>query len=292
MRRVLASLVLGAVAATLLVGCGSDAKTSTDDGAFAYDSGADLDVQDKGHVTSGGLIVRDLSFATPSGRVGAFLVTPKQADHLPAVIYLHGAGGDRTSMLGPAFGLAAHGAAALLITAPSSVTARTGASAEARLHDYRDSVVDDVVAVRRGIDVLAHRPEVDASRIGFVGWSAGARTGAIVAGVEPRLQGTVLMSAGSNDVDAYVQQAPASLRKELRRTLDEVDPLRWIARADAASLLLQNGRHDTVVPRSALDAMIAAAPRGTALRWYDAGHALNDRAYNEHLQWLQARLGF
>jgi len=293
MRGVIASFVVGVAALTLAAGCGGGGSDQAPtEGVFAYDHSADLGAQDNGHVTSGGLVVRDLSFATPSGQVSAFLVTPKNAEHLPAVIYVHGAGGDRTTMLGPAVGLAAHGAAALLITAPSSVTARHGKGAVARLHDYRDTVVADVVAVRRAIDLLAQRPEVDASRIGYVGWSAGARTGAIVAGVESRLHGIVLMSAGSSNVDTYVQQAPASLRGELRRTLDEIDPLRWIAKADAASLLLQAGRRDRVVPRPALDAMITAAPKGTALRWYDAGHELNDQAYAEHLQWLQARLGF
>ena len=292
MRRVLGILILGVVTLSLVAGCGNDTKKAADDGVFAYDPSAELDLQDIGHVTSGGLVVRDLSFATPSGRVVAFLVAPLQAKALPAVIYLHGAGGDRTSMLGQAFGLAAHGAAALLLTAPSSVTAASGKSPVAKLHDYRDSVVADVIAVRRAIDVLSERPEVDPKRIGFIGWSAGARTGAIVAGLEPRLHGVVLMSAGSTDVGAYVDKAPASLRKELRQTLDDIDPLRWIAKADVASVFLQNGSHDTVVPRSALDAMIAAAPKGTALRWYDAGHALNDQAYTEHLEWLQARLGF
>lgn len=284
------ALVALVSAAALVTGCGGGEKA--DSGPFGYDASADLATEDTGHVTSSGLVIRDLSFAIPSGRVQAFLVEPEKADHVPAVVYLHGAGGDRTSMLTPALALAANHAAALLLTAPSSVAPVSGGDAEARLHDYRDSVVSDVVAVRRAVDLLAERPEVDPSRIGFVGWSSGARTGAIAAGVEPRLAATVLMSAGSVDVGSYVDQAPAPLRDELRATLDEVDPLRWVAHANPDGLLLQNGTKDQVVPRTALEAMVKAAPKGTAVRWYPAGHALDDAAYTEHLEWLRARLGF
>ncbi len=284
------TLIAIVVATALLAGCGDDKQAER--GPFAYDASADLAVEDAGHVNSSGLVVRDLSYATPGGRVQAFLVEPQKEEHVPAVIYLHGSGGDRTSMLTQALALASNHVAALLITAPSSQAPVGGSDAETRLRDYRDSVVADVVAVRRAVDLLSERPEVDPDRIGLVGWSAGARTGALVAGVEPRLAAAVLMSAGSVDVDSYVDQAPAGLRDQLRTTLDEVDPLRWIGHAAADGLLLQNGTKDQVVPRSALQAMVAAAPKGTLVRWYPAGHELNDTAYSEHLEWLRARLGF
>jgi len=283
-------LVTLVAAIALLAGCGGDGSSAQ--GPFAYDASASLAVEDTGHVSSSGLAIRDLSYATPTGRVQAFLVEPQREDRLPAVIYLHGAGGDRTSMLDQAVALAADHVAALLLTAPSSEAPVAGGDPEARLHDYRDSVVADVVAVRRAMDLLDARTEIDPEHIGLVGWSAGARTGAVVAGVEPRLAAAVLMSAGSADVDSYVDRAPAGLRDELRATLAEVDPLRWIAHATAGKLLLQNGTKDEVVPRAALEAMVAAAPKGTLVRWYPAGHALNDTAYREHLEWLRTRLGF
>lgn len=278
------------MAGVLLAGCGGGSQSAQ--GPFAYDRSADLAVIDSGHVTSAGVVIRDLSYATPAGRVQAFLVEPQHEARVPALIYLHGGGGDRTSMLDQALAAAANHVAALLLTAPSSETPVVGADAETRLRNYHDSVVTDVVAVRRAVDLLAARPEVDPERIGFVGWSAGARTGAIVAGVEPRLAAIVLMSAGSADVDSYVAKAPADIRDDLRETLAEVDPLRWITHAHAARLLLQNGTTDDIVPRSALEAMVEAAPKGTLVRWYPAGHELDDTAYSEHLEWLRQLLGF
>jgi dienelactone hydrolase len=147
-----------------------------------------------------------------------------------------------------------------------------------------------VIAVRRGIDLLRRRPDVDASRIGFVGWSAGARTGAILAGVEPRFHAVVLMSGGASPISSYAARAPASLRPAIRRYLGAVDPLRYVRRASPSRLLLQDGRRDQVVPRSALAAMARAAPRGTTVRWYDADHGLNASAYRDQLTWLAQKL--
>jgi predicted esterase len=73
--------------------------------------------------------------------------------------------------------------------------------------------------------------------------------------------------------------------------MSSIDPLAYIHRADPQSLLIQEGRQDGVIPRAAIDALIAAAPKGTEVRWYDADHSLGPQAYEEHLDWLQDRLG-
>jgi predicted esterase len=207
------------------------------------------------------------------------------------VIYLHGSGGDRGQFVVPATWLAARHAIGLVITAPSA-TARSVASSSpaARLSQQVRLEERDVIAVRRGIDLLRRRADVDPSRIGFVGWSAGARAGAILAGVEPRLRTLVLMSGGATPISVYAARAPASLRPTIRRYLTIVDPLRYVGRANPPGLLLQDGRRDQVVPRSALDAVVAAAPKGTTVRWYDADHGLNAKAYHDQLAWLTRKL--
>jgi hypothetical protein len=80
------------------------------------------------------------------------------------------------------------------------------------------------------------------------------------------------------------------LRSTVRRYLTIVDPLRYVGRATGSGLLLQDGRRDQVVPRSALEAMATAAPRGMTLRWYDADHGLNAKAYHDQIEWLVQKL--
>ena len=186
--------------------------------------------------------------------------------------------------------MAARGVIALTITMPEgSIPAQ--ASARQRLAAERRAAVGTVVAARRAVDVLEALPEVDRKEIGLVGWSAGARFGAILAGVEPRIRALDLFSGGSSSVSEYAALAPAELRAALRRELGAVDPLRWVAHARPGSILLQDGRNDEVVPRKALQALAKAAGGAAEVRWYDQAHAPSRAAYADQLDWMAAKLG-
>jgi len=71
--------------------------------------------------------------------------------------------------------------------------------------------------------------------------------------------------------------------------LGSVDPLASVARARPGSLLLEDGTRDAIVPHSALENMIHAAPRGTVVRWFNAAHELNTAAYRTAFAWLLRR---
>jgi dienelactone hydrolase len=59
----------------------------------------------------------------------------------------------------------------------------------------KDGIVQEVVEMRRGIDFLLSREEIDSSRLGYVGFSWGGSLGAIFSAVERRVGSFVLMSA-------------------------------------------------------------------------------------------------
>jgi dienelactone hydrolase len=138
--------------------------------------------------------------------------------------------------------------------------------------------------------VLRSLPFVDPKRIGYLGWSAGARTGALVAAAEPRLRALVLLSAGAAPISAYTAAAPPTLRPQVRQELGSVDPIRYVARARPGSLLLEDGRRDSIVPHTALLNIVRAAPRGTLVHWYDAPHELDRAAYRDAFAWLTRKL--
>ena len=127
-------------------------------------------------------------------------------------------------------------------------------------------------------------------RIGYVGWSAGAKTGAFVAASDSRVDALALLSAGADPLSAFVAHAPAEIRADVRRALGPVDPLGAIRRARPGTLLLEDGRADRVVPRAALRNVIRAAPTGTTVRWYGAGHELAPQAYLDAFDWLAGKL--
>ena len=283
------ALLLVSLLALVGAGCGGG---DAGDGTFAYDAEASLALeQGAPRERSAPLEARPVSFASGSGRVQGYLVAPPDREGpLPAVVYLHGSGGDRSQLLPFASWLAARGAVALTLTLPSvRMRPPGGLTAEETLRWQGDTIVADVVAVRRAFDVLAADERVDPERLGLVGWSFGGRLGALVAGVDDRVRATVLMSAGAAPVSEYVAAAPAELRDDVEATLTPIDPLTRIGEAEG-EILLQAGRSDSVVPRDALQALAAAAPERASLRWYAAEHELDDRARREQLDWLAERL--
>lgn len=284
-------LLLAAVVASA-VGCGGSGGTRTDTSPFAYDAEAPLHYVDRGRINHDyPIAVRDVSFALPGGKkVDGLLVVPPGQGPFPGVVYLHGSGGDRTELLVPATWLAARGVVALTITSPTSAYSSSAPPSE-KLRAERAAAVQRVTVARRGADVLRSLPMVDDDRLGLVGWSDGARTGAIVAGVDRRFVAFDLLAGGSSPVAAYAAQAPEDLRPVIERELGAVDPLRWIAAAPAGSVLLQNGRRDEVVPRPALDALVRAAGDAAEVRWYDQGHEPGPKELGDGLDWMAAMLG-
>ncbi|HEY7691579.1 MAG TPA: acetylxylan esterase [Gaiellaceae bacterium] len=282
-------------------GCGGSARESQQaqparparPSPFAYDASRPLAFRDAGRVNDPyPIAVDDVSYATPAGRVAAYLAQPSRGTKLPAVIFLHGSGEGRERFLLPAVWVAGRRAVGMTLTLPSSSAGAPprGLTPAQTLARNQRIFAADVVAVRRAVDVLRSLPRVDPNRIGLVGWSLGARVAAVTAGVEPRIHAVVLMSGGSLPVSAYVAQAPAALRPQVRSSLSQIDPLRWIARARPGSVLLQDGRQDEIVPRAALVALQKAAPRGSVVHWYPAGHDLNAQVYRDQLAFLAKKL--
>lgn len=286
--RALWVLVVALALGLALAGCGG---SDVEEGPFGYDASQPLAFADAGVVDPNyPLAVHDVSYAVGQSRIEAFLVVPPGDGPWPAAVYVHGSGSDRLSMLGPATWLAARGAVTLAISAPSGSAGGEGVGLE-RLTQHRKLEVADVVAVRRAVDLLRARNDVDPDRIAYIGWSAGARTGSILAGIEPRLHSLVLIAPGAAPVSEFVDAASPEDRDAVRDLMSSIDPLAYIARADAKRLLIQEGENDAVIPRTAIDGLIDAAPDGTEVRWYPADHALGPEAYEEHLDWLQERLG-
>ena len=278
----------------LLAGCGGDSESEVP-GPFDYDRDAALEFEDKGRVNRNYPIeIRDVSYASPGGDedVTAYLVKPPGDGPFPGVILAHGAGGDRRQMVVQATWLAGRGAVALVVDSPFArnpgIQFPEGIPG---LRVERDLIVKNVQELRRAVDVLEEHGGAEDEKIGYIGYSAGARAGAILSGNEDRVDAYVFLSGGSAPVSEVTKAAPPDVRSDVAAILTEVDPLRHIREAAPAKLRFQNGRRDEVVPRAALLAMYRAASKPKTIRWYDAAHEPTAAVYRDTLSWLTRELG-
>jgi dienelactone hydrolase len=281
--------LLACFAVLILAACGGSDNAAPEDPIYAYDRSEPIGLEDAGVANSEYPIkIHDVSFDGGKERVPAFLLKPPGKGPFPAVIYLHGQGGDRVEMIYTASWLAARRAVALTVESPYSPNREIELGpGVAGLRKERDRTVQGVVELRRAVDLLQSLPEVDDDRIGFVGYSAGARTGAILAGVEKRIGAFVFMSGGEDSVDEFMRLVDEGDRDKVRPLLEATDGLKYISQASPSKLFFQAGRKDEVVPRDALETLMKAGSQPKKIAWYDAGHSLSiPKAQRDQLAWL------
>jgi dienelactone hydrolase len=264
---------------------------------YKYDSGSPVGLRDKGLLKFSKpypVKFHDISYLSPKGGyVPGYLVTPPGKGPYPGVILLHGTGEDRSTLLSTASWLAARGMVALTIDAADSRPRPSGLQTGGRLKQQRDVAVQTVLDARRGVDLLHQLPQVgENSPVGFLGFSAGAKTGAVLSGVEPRLKAVVLVSAGAPSLKKVVDQAPKNAKPTVTAMLGATDPARFIGR-DAAPLLIQIGKKDEFVPQGDLQAVVDAAPKSAVVKRYDGTHDLfrTKAAVHDMLAFLSTKLG-
>ena len=155
--------------------------------------------------------------------------------------------------------------------------------------------------LRRAIDVLQARPDVDDNRIGFVGNSYGGMIGALLVGVDPRLKAAVLSTAGGGwvtfhtstlQLNQFLNQVPCATRSTWFQAMVPIEPIRYISNSTTTSLLFQIAQLDDVVAQDDAMALYNAAGGAKEVRVYNAGHPLNLEALSERFEWLREQLGF
>ena len=273
---------------------------------FTYEPALPLNVKEMHVEEKDGVRIHDISYQSPKGgRVTAYLVVPAGPQRkFPAVLFMHARPGSRNNFLEEALALAKAGAVSLLIDAPFS---RPGESKRdfdpsvTRPDVDRDIYIQTVIDLRRGVDLLLSRADVDPKRIGFVGHSYGAHTGAILAGIEKRIRAYVIM-AGAPSLTEFLRTStiPAivktrdSLTKAQQEnyfnTLADVDPINYIGHVAPSALFFQFGKTDGYPSEEKARFYSEKASKPKLIKFYAAGHALNDEAKRDRAAWLRKQL--
>jgi fermentation-respiration switch protein FrsA (DUF1100 family) len=138
-------------------------------------------------------------------------------------------------------------------------------------------------AVREAEDAvtgMSGQHDVDAARIGVVGYSLGGFLALMAAAEDPRLRVITLAAAGDlPDATPY-----AALIRSI------VDPPRAAKRLDGRPLLMVNGRRDTTTRPPQAERLFAAALEPKTMLWYPGGHWPPDATIDKAAEWTATRL--
>src|SRR5882762_475688 len=166
---------------------------------FDYDQKAPLNIKQIGVQRRATATIYDITYASPKGGVvPAYLVVPKGRGPFAAVIWGHwcwqnSSMRNRREFLDEAVAMAQTGVVSLLTDHPMS---RPGYVPIKDPLDERNATefFQQVIDVRRGVDLLTARRDVDPNRVGYVGHSCNAAVGALLSGLDRRFKAFVLMA--------------------------------------------------------------------------------------------------
>src|SRR5713101_2714430 len=255
---------------------------------FDYDRHTPLNIKRLGVQHRGRADVYDITYdSLKGGVVPAYLVVPKGRGPFAAVIWGHwywenSSMRNRKEFLDEAIVLAQAGVVSLLTDGP---IARPGhvESNEPMNEQENVDLMQQVIDMRRGVDLLLARKDVDPKRVAYVGHSYNAVVGAILSGVERRFKAFVLMAATMSDeitmktpeYQAYRQKVGPEKVDAFVAKYSWTDQGKYVSHAAPAVVFLQYGSQEKFLrsERARLYAAVVSEPK--QLRIYDAPHALN-----------------
>jgi dienelactone hydrolase len=269
---------------------------------FDYDPDLPLDIIEVNRWQEDGQTWIDFTYASPmGGRVPARLVIPPGEGPFPAIMIQHGSLGHITSHEWTARIFTSLGAVVILIEDPYSrpggwqTTEYMGSTWPYYTAQDLEVKIQSIIDMRRAVDILLQRPDVDPERLAYYGFSYGAAMGGLLSGVEDRFQAYVLQVGDGGLVEHTSDPGPDGLPIHFSSTWVELmwptEPLHFVGRASDAPILFLNGLHDINVPADDALRFQAAASEPKAAYWYDADHHLPPQAVYDAAEWLQPYLG-
>ncbi len=141
----------------------------------------------------------------------------------------------------------------------------------------------EVARLRKGLDLLAARDDVDATRLAVVGHDFGAMLAVLAMAADPRIGGAALIAPTPRWGDWFLPFWDiAEPRNDYLRALERWDPVTQMEAVPPRPVLLQMATRDFYVPVMAgFELRAAAGDRETTsvrLETYDAEHDMSLRA--------------
>jgi len=200
---------------------------------------------------------------------------------------------------GEAVVLARSGVMSLL---PNHVIATQGFHAdESPLNTQQiDVLVQQVINLRRGADLLLARKDVDPKRLAYVGHSCDGSVAGLLGGIDKRFKALVVMAGSLSDVEDVKNQRYQEYRKQVGaarfdtfiETYSWTDPGKYISHSEGIPKLLQFANDEPFLNPEQARRYLPYVSEPKVVHFYDAPHALNAEATRDRINFLSDELKF
>lgn len=241
-------------------------------------------------------VLQHITLSGADGKpVPGLYLRPKADGKYPVALLLHGLGSDKETMI-RFFGraLAARGIACLALDAldhgerktPGAAAVGAGSPAGERGGLRFATVVRQTVGdYRLALDYLKTRKDVDANRVGLLGYSMGAMMGSVLGGVDDRVKAVVL-EVGGDPVRPFVSALPPAARD----TVEFISPSNYVGHIAPRPVLMINAKADQTMRADAAKRLQDAARDPKQIIWAEGGHILAAPDAQKGVDWLVERL--
>ncbi len=153
----------------------------------------------------------------------------------------------------------------------------------------RNAIVQTVFDLRRAVDFLRTRSELNTSRLGYMGISLGGITGAIFCGVDSRVKVAVLALAGGGWklLFGFHMVSP-----KIQNLLAPVEPLNFVGKIAPRPTLFLNASKDEIVPPFLAKKLHKAAGEPKEVIWFPTKHRKIplDTSFQKAIEWFRRYL--
>lgn len=270
---------------------------------FEYDKTQPLAIKEIGVEKRGDVKIHDITYASPKGGVvPAYLVVPKGKGPFAGVIWGHWYWGNspmrnRKEFLDEAVVMAQSGVVSLLTDGP---VARPGHVPDNQPLSDRHvaDLVQQVIDMRRGVDLLLARKDVDPRRLAYVGHSYNAVVGAMLSGIDRRFKAFVLMTATMSDevtkqipeYQAYRREVGVEKFEAFEKKYYWKDQGKYVSHAAPAAVFLQYATQERFITPEWARRYAAVVSEPKRFKLYEAPHSLNAEARRDRIAFLVEQL--
>jgi dienelactone hydrolase len=158
--------------------------------------------------------------------------------------------------------------------------------------DDAQNSIEEVVNIRRAMDLLLYQPNADSKRFAFVGHDFGGMYGVLAGSLDGRPTHYVVMAATPRFPDwyLYLPKLEGEARAAFIHEMAEIDPIVHVPNLSPAEVFFQFATDDFHVPKERAEDFFAAAKDPKEMNWYEAGHGLNEDATRDRKSWLKEKL--